>query len=166
MKKGFTIVELIVSFSLAMIIVIFLLKIVINLKNLYNNSVLKTEIVNIQSIISNEINKSFEKTIVDINNCGEGCISFTYLDGSSDNLVVNTDTIEFGNYKTTIPNEYYIKNQSINISYSGVFDKYKNNSILIISIPIYNQRVEDESYEIRVVYQFNSNNYDLKQVSF
>lgn len=166
MKKGFTIVELIVSFSLAMIIVIFLLKIVINLKNLYTNSVLKTEIVNIQSIISNEINKSFEKTIVDINNCGEGCINFTYLDGSSDNLVVNKDTIEFGNYKTTIPDEYYIKNQSINISYSGVFDKYKNNSILIISIPIYNQRVEDESYEIRVVYQFNSNNYDLKQVSF
>lgn len=166
MKKGFTIVELIVSFSLAMIIVIFLLKIVINLKNLYTNSVLKTEIVNIQSIISNEINKSFEKTIVDINNCGEGCINFTYLDGSSDNLVVNTDTIEFGNYKTIIPDEYYIKNQSINISYSGVFDKYKNNSILIISIPIYNQRVEDESYEIRVVYQFNSNNYDLKQVSF
>ena len=57
MKKGFTVVELIVSFSLVMVIVIFLFQIIISLKNLSTNSGVKTELLNKQSLISNEINK-------------------------------------------------------------------------------------------------------------
>ena len=51
-NNGFTVVELIVSFSLTLVITVFLFQIVINLKNLYTNSVIKTELVNIQSLVS------------------------------------------------------------------------------------------------------------------
>ena len=79
MKKGFTVVELIVSFSLVMVIVIFLFQIVISLKNLYTNSGVKTELLNKQSLISNEINKKLSSNeIISLTKCGAYCVEFLY----------------------------------------------------------------------------------------
>ena len=63
-RNGFTVVELIVSFSLTLVIAVFLFQIIINLKNLYTNSVIKTELVNMQSLISREINSKFNNILI------------------------------------------------------------------------------------------------------
>ena len=92
MKKGFTVVELIVSFSLVMVIAIFLFQIVIGLKNLYTNSGLKTELLNKQSLISNEINKKLTtKGISTLSKCGSYCVEFLYSDGTSDKMTIDYD---------------------------------------------------------------------------
>ena len=158
MKKGFTVVELIVSFSLVMVIVIFLFQIVISLKNLYTNSGVKTELLNKQSLISNEINKKLNNNeIISLTKCGPYCVEFLYLDNTSDQLIVdyNNNTIQFGNYKTDLPSQSYIRDAKISKANSATLQPYFNNALLIIEIPIYNDNFEDQNFGVKVIYQYN-----------
>lgn len=160
MKKGFTVVELIVSFSLVMVIVIFLFQIVISMKNLYTNSDLKTELLNIQSLVSNEINKKITKNeILSLNKCGSYCVEFVYQDNTSDMLILDYDnhTIQFGSYKTILPDDSYIKDAKINRVNAATFKESANNAILIIDIPIYNDNLKNKNFGIKVIYQYNDN---------
>ena len=89
-NKGFTIVELIVSFSLTIVICTLLLQIILSLKSLYDNGGTKTEILNKQSLISNQINKKFnENNISSLTSCGENCININYTDNTSDTLKID-----------------------------------------------------------------------------
>ena len=164
MKKGFTVVELIVSFSLTMVIVVFLFQIVISLKNMYTANSLKTELLNKQAIISDKINSSFnKKTITNVTKCGSYCLNFVYNDNTSEILKIdyNENSFQFGSYKTILPDNSYISNPSIDIVYSGTFLENSNNSILVINIPIYNEFFKNQNYGINVLYQYNSNESDL-----
>ena len=164
MKKGFTVVELIVSFSLTMVIVVFLFQIVISLKNMYTANSLKTELLNKQAIISDKINSSFnKKTITNVTKCGSYCLNFIYSDNSSEMLKINynENSFQFGSYKTLLPDNSYMSNPSIDIVYSGTFLEDSNNSILVINIPIYSDFLKNQNYGINVMYQYNSNDYDL-----
>ena len=169
MKKGFTVVELIVSFSLTMVIVVFLFQIVISLKNMYTANSLKTELLNKQAIISDKINSSFnKKTITNVTKCGSYCLNFVYSDNTSEILKIdyNENSFQFGSYKTILPDDSYISNPSIDIVYSGTFLENSNNSILVINIPIYNEFLKNQNYGINVLYQYNSNEYDLHLPGF
>lgn len=166
-KSGFTVVELIVSFSLTMVIVVFLFEIVISLKNLYDVTVLKTELLQKQALISDAINKQFvSKTINNIYDCGDYCVQFYYTDNTSDTLKINynDNSIEFSNYKTNLPNETYIKNAKIEVQKTATFSKTSNNSILIVNIEIENDKITKEDYDILVIYQFNDMTYDLQAI--
>ena len=160
-KKGFTVVELIVSFTLAMTISVFLFQIVINLKNLYTNSTIKTELINIQSLVSRQMNENFKKGIISVDECGDRCYEFFYIDDTSDKLILSDDSIEFGNYKSKLPKNSYIRNETINISSSSTLSDSFDDSLLIINVPIYNENFKDEVYNIKIVYPYNSNENDL-----
>ena len=161
MKKGFTVVELIVSFTLAMVISVFLFQIVVSLKNLYTKSTIKTELINIQSLISRQMNENFKKGIISVDECGENCVEFVYKDDTSDKLIVSDDSIEFGSYKTKLPKNSYIRNETINLSSSSTLSDSFDDSLLIINVPIYNENFKDEVYNIKIVYPYNSNENDL-----
>ena len=165
-KLGFTVVELIVSFTLAMVISVFLFQIVVSLKNLYTKSITKTELINIQSLVTKQMNENFKKGIVSLSDCGDNCVEFLYSDNTSDKLVVSNNSLEFGNYKTNLPGDSYIRNQNINIASFATFSENTNNSILIVNIPIYNDNLGDDSFEIKVLYPFNSNTNNLTAIDF
>lgn len=169
MKKGFTIVELIVSFSLTMIVAVFLFQIIIILRNLYNNNAVKTELLNKQFVISDKLNTAIKsKGIYTINKCGSHCLNFIYTDGTGEQLLIdyNDNSFTFGEYKTKLPENSYFKNVSVNVVYSPVFDESKNNAILYIDIPIYNDNLKSQNLGVNVVYQFNSNNANISDISF
>lgn len=169
MKKGFTVVELIVSFSLVMTIVIFLFQIVIGIKNLYTNSGLKTELLNKQSLISYEINKKFaEKDINQVLKCGSYCLSFVYSDGSKDQLRLDYDnkTFQFGSYTTKLPDGSYFKDVNISAKFAGTFSNYNNNAMILVNIPIYNDNLENQNFGITAIYQYNTNEKDIYLADF
>ncbi len=169
MKKGFTVVELIVSFSLTMVIVVFLFQIVISLKNIYTASLLKTELINKQAIISDKINTSFnQKTINRVTKCGSYCLKFIYSDNTSEILKIdsNENSFQFGTYKTLLPDNSYFKNVSLNIASTGTFDKSENDSILILDLPIYNDILKDQNFGVKIVYQFNEDSSNIYSVDF
>ena len=60
-KKGFTIVELIVSFSLAITIGFFLFKITIIIKDLYTDSYIKTNIISKQNVMTERMYDDLDK---------------------------------------------------------------------------------------------------------
>ena len=163
-NNGFTVVELIVSFSLTLVITVFLFQIVINLKNLYTNSVIKTELVNIQSLVSREINNKFNNNkITDVDFCGNDCWRFVYENNSSDDLKVDYDskTIQFGSYTAKLSNESYISNFSIDIANSGTISSDFDNAQLLVKISINNDNLKGQTFDINATYQFNSDKENL-----
>ena len=92
-KKGFTVIELIVSFSLVMIVVVILLQVVVLVKNLYVNAAIKTELLNKQAIMNRKVSEQFtNKDIKAAVRCGKGCLTFIYEDDSSSNLIIISHT--------------------------------------------------------------------------
>ena len=166
-QSGFTVVELIVSFSLIMIIVVFLFQIIIDLKNIYETTSIKTELINKQSLISDSINKKINsKNINNITDCGNNCIEFHYTDNTSDLLEINYDeqSISFANYKTVLPSESYITNAQLDVAKTATFLPYSNNSILILNIGIMNDKLKNQNFEIKIFYQYNDNIFDLNAI--
>ncbi len=165
---GFTVVELIVSFSLTLVIAVFLFQIIINLKNLYTNSVIKTELVNMQSLISREINSKFNNNkIVNITKCDSYCLNFIYENGDNDKLALDfvNKTIQFGSYIAKLPENSSFGSVNIDSSYSATFSKFSNDAMILINIPIYNENFNNENFGVNIVYQYNTseNNIDIPE---
>ena len=92
-NKGFTVVELLASFTLTMIIVVFLFEIVLELKDVYSSDSIKTKIITQNSLIATALNKKFEKGIYE-SNCDTNICTVNNRDyqiSVSDNKVIIGD---------------------------------------------------------------------------
>lgn len=156
-KKGLTVVELIVSFTLTFAILIFLTQIIINLTKIYNNNGKKTEMLNNQSLISDSINSAFlEKNLNGITNCGNNCYIFSYLnDTETDTLKIEGNILTFGKTVIDLEDASY-GNISLDIIYTPTIQTGVNDGIFILTIPI-NSEI-DYNFDIKIVYQFNIEN--------
>ena len=168
-NKGFTVVELIVTFALAMAIAVFLFQIVIVLKDLYTSYGVKTELLNKQSLISYKINNSFDdKKITSITKCGSYCLNFVYEDNTVNRLFIDKDNriFEFGTYRVILPEGSYFGDMNIDVYISPIYDTSKNDSLLTIDIPIFNDAVKGENFGIKTVYQYSSLTTNITKVIF
>ena len=107
-KKGFTVIELLASFSIAMTILIVLFNVVIMMKDNIADINTKSNMLVSKDNLAYNINKKFsEKDISSITICEDGvkCYLFTYSDDSTDKLVYNTDSITFNNYTFDITSD-------------------------------------------------------------
>ena len=146
-KKGFTTIELIVSFVLVVTIAIFLFQIVIILKNIYSDSSFKTEVMVKQSNLSNLIYSSLDEGVKKIS-CSTNSIDFTLNNDSIKTLKINKEEnlISFGSYTTSLVENTYFQDLSINIIYSN------NKMIFKTVIPIKNDKYKDDNFNINIVY--------------
>lgn len=146
-NKGFTLVEVIVSFALTMIIVLFLFQLIITLKNIYNNNFVTSDLVLKQSNINQMINKDLmvsnlgEVTSIDndsINNCYN--INFQY---GRRNLCYNKEnnTISYNDYEFEL-----IKNSKI-----GDVSVLASDGMLFINIGITYPDI-DNNFDVKVTY--------------
>lgn len=168
-KKAFTVVELIVSFAMAISIATLLFQIVLGLKDMYTSSITKTELLNKQSLLSKEINEKFsEKEIDSVTKCGSYCLEFIYTDNTSDQLVVdyNQKTISFSSYKTKLSENSSFGDVLIDVIYAPSFKEYFTDAILNINIPIYNDLFKEQNFGINVVYQFDKETKNISNIDF
>lgn len=168
-NKAFTIVEMLVSFTLSMILVIIMFQLIINLKEVYMSSGIKTEMMNKKYLITNKIyNDLNTKKVSRIENCNNPliCIQFTFQDGSIKKLEVDetNKTLAYDNYIIKLNNTSYFKTMNVNTVYSQ-----SNKKIFNIDIPIYNDIYINTDFGINIVYPYNelelTNNYGNKYVS-
>jgi len=153
-KKGMTVVELIVSFSLTMVIVVFLIQIIINLSKIYDSNSKKTELLNSQAIISDSINTAFiSKQLVNVSDCGDNCYKFYYKTGDTDTLKLENDVLTFDNVAMKLNNATYGEIM-LDAIYMPTIEDDSNNALLILDIPIESQI--DYNFDVRVIYSFNS----------
>jgi len=158
-NKGFTLVELLVSFTLSMILVIIMFQLIINLKELYTSSGVKTEMINKQYLMANKIYTDLtEKKLTAIAGCQEieECIDLTFSDGTTKRFYIDMDNkiLNYDNYTIKLNSDSYFTTPTI--STEGYTGGTGNNRILSINIPIYNQRFKNENFGINIVYPYNN----------
>ena len=157
-KNGFTVVEVIVSFVLVTTISVFLFQLVLLLRNLYNNSDVKTELLNKQATLSNLIYESLNNKEIDkIAKVDENSIMFTYNDNSSETLNVDKSNklITFGNYTTSLNENSNFGQVSFDII------TINDNKILKIKAEILNEKFENKDFGLNIIYQFKNGELTL-----
>ena len=164
-NKGFTTVELVVSFTLTTVIVLFLIEIVFLIKDLYVTTGIKMKLVTKQTTINQIINEDFvNKKVTLANNCGDNCFKFFFDDGSSKTLSYDKTgkTISYGGYTTSLIAGSEFGNITISTNIDVYTKDYETlNGILNIQIPVYHSLIEKEDFGISVLYLFNSNSTSL-----
>lgn len=171
-NKGFSVVELIVSFSLTMIIVVILFEIIIYIKELYEKSVTQTELINQQNIITDYIYTDLiEKKPSEIFVCGDNCIGFTYLNGEVKQLKwdESLNIVAYGGYTMgLIKNTVFNSNFSLEdangnelrgakICYNNVNNISNSNAYVSIGIPLNNFLFEGKDFGVNLLYTYDVN---------
>ena len=167
-KKGFTLVEMLVSFTLSMILIIILFQLIINLKDLYVSSGIKTELLNKQYLMTNKIYSDLtKKKVSKIEDCNNSlvCIEFSFTDGTTKKLEVDetNKTLSYDGYTIKLNNDTYFKTININTTASQA-----NKQIFNANIEIYNDLLKDTNFGINIVYPYSeselTNNYGNKYI--
>lgn len=122
-EKGFTLVEIIVTFCLISTISFLLFQIILSLKNLYTSSDYKTVLLIDQGNVTRRINDDFfDLTLQKIETCSDAkanaklCLQFTFLDYSSRD--------EAGNPVELAPKKLEVLDSTHDIERKIVYDGY------------------------------------------
>lgn len=157
-QKGFTVVELIVSFSLTLVVILLLFQVIISLKELYVKDGVKTELMAKQSIMTQKIMDDFDrKKMETATRCGDDCLNFSFSDNTTSQLTIDRakGVFHYGDYTTKLVGDsdfgtIHIGNQTtLNVA------KGKKDSMIQIEIPIHNRNLKGD-YGVKVVYQYDS----------
>lgn len=166
-NKGFTLVELIVSFVLVSVISIFLFQVVSIISSIYSEEGIKTELVLEQSSISNIINKdillnekngNYVRRIVYIN---DNQLDIRFLDGSNKTIFVDhkKNTISYGSFTQKFLNGTKIGNIEFDFDYL-TDTSLKYNGLSYIKIPITYGNL-DSTFDVLTLIRFDSNEYAI-----
>ena len=160
-KKGFTIVELLVSLSLTIVVVIILFEIILLLKDLFQTSSLKTELLNKKSILVEKIYSDInDRLVTRVEQCGDYCLDFFMNDSTTKQFIIDKEnlTIGYGDYVIKLDDVYSIGNIYFSNDVTTYVSNEKNNGILNIKIPIYSKLTKDENIGVNIVATYNSGN--------
>lgn len=153
MKKGFTVIELVVSFTLVSIISIILFELIFSLKELYVSGDIKTTLLNKQGIMTKKIYDDLnEDTLTEITSCGVSCLNFKYQNEERKLFVdVGANTLTYGNYTMKLSEGSTFG--QLSFSYSNA-DNELNLKEFTLNIPIYTNLLEDD-FGIHIVKVYN-----------
>lgn len=164
-KKGLTIVELIVSFSLAVTIGFFLFKITIIIKDLYTNNYIKTNIISKQNVITERMYDDFLYNDVKVVlKCGTNCTRFIFSDNTEKLFLIENNTFKWGDFTLKLTDGSTFNNVVINNRKDLANNEY-NNSLLSIKINIKNPALKDE-FITNIVVPYNKENVYMDNLDF
>lgn len=143
-NKGFSIIELIVSFTICTVIMIVLFQIVLVLKDLYEKSAIKTTLLNRQNIIVNLIYSDIlENELNNVSSCGTYCITFDFTTVSKQLKYSTSDnTISYGDYVTDVLGGATVDKAETSIQ----------NGVMSASMPITHKLFNNKNFGIRIVH--------------
>lgn len=160
-KKGFTVVEVGVSFCLMFGICILLFQVVLKLKEVYISSDVKTTLLNKQGVMLQKIYKDFDtKELRYINYCGLNCISFEFYDGTISNYSVDpiTNSITYDDYTWWLDKASKIHTSITGYMYDivpiNVDTKIGDTNFFQIKTMINNELINNnKNYGINIIYK-------------
>lgn len=158
-NRGFTTIELITSFSVALTILIILFNVVLLIKDYYEDVNLKTKILINKDNLSYAINNKLKNNeIKSVTTCldTDNCFLFTYTDDTTSKLIYDkvNKVITFNNYTFEINDNINVSDIIIKEDYTKTSNEIYN-GYFVIYIPITSNNID---YSIRVMYQFNTEN--------
>jgi len=158
-KKGFSTVELLVSFTIISFVAIAMFNTVFDLldKVEYYQNLSKVTILNGNTI--NSVQKDMkQRKYYGSKSCGTNCYDITYQDLSVKRLKISVTahTIQYGGITERVPSNNVINGNLVFTIQSFTADAGDNNTILTINIPIYNESMNVNN-NINIVHQYDSN---------
>lgn len=160
-RNGFTTIELIITITLTLVIMGFLLEILFILKEIYVSNGIRTELLIKQALISHKINQDFTNYEVEnIINCldeEDECIEISFKDGPTKKLSIdrNENILKYGDFVTKlVDNSKFGEPIATSETIIGVPHVF-NDTIIQIKIPI-TYPTYDEDFGINIIYQYNS----------
>ena len=144
-KKGFTLIELIVAFGLAAVIIIVLFNVLLIIKINYEETSVRTKLYINQSTLSNVMNSKLNYgNIVSYSECpGSFCYKFKLSNMEEIELSVTEDKIKFGTYVYKLASGDKVVNPSLDLDLP----------YLVIKIPIVSKTYPNEDFGINLVYK-------------
>lgn len=158
-SRAFTVIELMASFSIALVIMIVLFNITIIMKdNLQKNDKITNLLVK-KDNLSYKINTKFRNSeITSITNCSDAlyCYLFTYDDNKTDKLIYNPEEkiISFDNYTFEVTDDITVDNIRIVEHYDDT-NSLEFNGYFVINIPIL---LDEKDYSINILKFINTEN--------
>jgi len=158
-KKGFSTVELLVSFVIISFIAIAMFNTIFDLldKVEYYQSLSKITILN--GNVINSVQKDMkQKKYYGSTSCGLNCYDITYQDLSVKRLKTDliANTVQYGGITERLPSNNVLNGNLVFTTQSFIADAGNNNTILKFYIPIYNEMM-DVNNDITIVHQYDSN---------
>lgn len=164
-NKGFTVIELAVSFCLVAAISIILLQLVLSLKEVYLSGDVKTTLLNKQGIMTKKIYDDLnKKDLTSVNSCGLSCLSFNYNDGTISKLLVDpgNKTITYADYTMKLDSSSYFGNLEFDDNYGNTSSE-KAKHIFKINIPIKSKLIDNEDFGIKIVKIYDNTTTSIKK---
>lgn len=136
-KKGFTLIEVLVSFTLVSVIAIFLFQIIYIVRDIYKEKSVKSELYIESYNLSNTINRDIitNDDLTKVEKTSGDNVNLTFGNKTISITIDRTNhTINYGNYSVNILSSATIGD--ITLDYDYVMAKSGKNGILKIIIPI------------------------------
>ena len=166
-NKGFTVIELLASFTLTMIIVIFLFQIILDLKDIYIEDSIKSQINRKNAIIATTINNALDKENINGGECIQEtrtCTLWVWNQAELNysktfNIIINENQINVGDEVIKLEEDKgRIDTNSIKVESKqaiGTKKQGNHNSYIKISYNIVNDKLK-ESVPFNYIYTFMS----------
>ena len=153
-NKGFTLVELIVSFVLITVISLALFKTTLTLQQQQQHSISKNKYKSFLIVLNNTIQMDFiGDTMKSVTSCGNNCYDIVYENGGEKRLSVEDNIITYGSTKEKLPSDYKFIGDIEFTSYVGDSAGYDSFILLTISIKnSYDSKID----KIKYMYQYDS----------
>lgn len=114
-NKGFTVIELIASFALTMVITVFLFEVLIEVKDTFADTSVKTAIQQQASIISKNIDNSLTPVGSSVSCSGATC----NINGKTLQINQSNNRVTIGGQNFNMPDTVSIKNYTLNNTCNG-----------------------------------------------
>ena len=161
--KGFTIIELITSFSLTMVVLVFLFNIVIIMKETYMTNTDKSTLIVNQSLLSTALNEDFYDKAVSFNSvsCGSGydkCYKMGFKGGGGATLSISTsdNKIKYGEAIYSSEDVDFIVGNVSACKQEYQDATYATNSYLNLKIDITSPVIENYQFGVNVIHLYDS----------
>ena len=160
-NKGFTTIELIVSFSLVTIITILLFQLVFVLKDLYVYSGMRIKLLTKAAKINIPINDDIaNKILMSGRKISDTEIELCFSDSTCKSFSFDPTekTITYGDLTQKLVEGSEFGNIIIKTeTFISTYDTKTLNSMLTIKLPIYTSLIKGEDFGVNIVYLYNSN---------
>ena len=155
-NKGFTLVELIVSFVLITVISLALFKTTLTLQQQQQHSISKNKYKSFLIVLNNTIQMDFiGDTMKSVTSCGNNCYDIVYENVGEKRLSVADNIITYGSTKEKLPSDYKFIGDIEFTSYTS--DRVGYDSFILLTISI-KSNYDSKINKIKYMYQYDSEN--------
>ena len=157
-KRGFTLVEVIVSFVLITAVSLALFKTTLSIQEKQKENLAINSFKAFNLAINNEIQYDFlTDKILSTTPCGDSCYDIVFENRGTVRTTLNKEDgiITYGSFKEKLPSDYKFYDNMLITSYSS--DNEGLNSYVVMTIPV-KSNYEPNLSNIKYMYQYDKNN--------